>query len=119
MAAPATVLVVDDDADLRESVAAALSDAGYDVREAESGQRAIESVARAAPSVILLDLMMPDGNGWEVLERLRARVPGAHIPVIVMSAYASAAPAGARSLLRKPIHRDELLSAVESYLRAA
>ena len=119
MAAPATVLVVDDDSDLRTTIASTLSGAGYDVSEAASGRRAIESVAHEAPSVILLDLMMPDGNGWEVLERLRTRKLAGRSPVIVMSAYASAAPAGARAVLRKPIRQEELLSTIGAYLRAA
>ena len=114
-----SVLVVDDDADLRATLAATLDEAGYEVRQADAGRVAIEELRRAPPDLLLLDLMMPGGNGWDVLEAIRgdARLRG--VPVVVVSAYASSAPEGTRALVRKPMSRLELLVAVASHVREA
>jgi CheY-like chemotaxis protein len=118
MVAPCTILVIDDDLDLRVSLAAVLEESGYRVEHAPSGARAMDSITLAPPDLILLDLMMPDGNGWDVLDMLRKTASASHVPVIVISAYASSIPTGARSLLKKPIGRDELLAAVSVELPA-
>ncbi|HVY48459.1 MAG TPA: response regulator [Minicystis sp.] len=112
-----SVLVVDDDADLRQTLVATLDEAGYDVREAGAGRAAIDELRRAPPDLVLLDLMMPGGNGWDVLEAIRGDAKLRAVPVVVVSAYASSAPEGARALVRKPMGRMELLVAVASHVR--
>src|SRR5207248_4785890 len=72
----ALVLVVDDDPDVRDSVTDALQAEGYDVTQAEDGERALEQIARRPPDVILLDLRMPRWSGRDFLEAL------AHVPVM-------------------------------------
>ncbi|HVY45316.1 MAG TPA: response regulator [Minicystis sp.] len=112
-----SILVVDDDGDLRSSISTVLAEAGYAIDEAPNGADALTRVAAAAPDLILLDLMMPEGSGWEVLERLRR--DASRVPVIVISAYASSLPTGARALLRKPIHRDDLLASVREHITSS
>jgi CheY-like chemotaxis protein len=112
---PRSVLLVEDDGDLRSSLASILTEAGHVVRNVENGNAAIQELDRALPDVILLDLMMPSGNGWEVLERLRTTPALRDVPVVVVSAYASAPPTGTLALLHKPVGRDALLSAVATY----
>jgi len=83
--APA-VLVVDDDDDVRETLRACLEEEGFIVRTARNGLEALAQLGDGSPpGLILLDLMMPEMNGWEVLERLRSDQERAAIPVAVMS----------------------------------
>jgi CheY-like chemotaxis protein len=82
--ARAKVLVVDDDPDIRLTLRQVLRDEGFTVLEAKNGLEALESVAEDNPDVVLLDLMMPLVNGWDVLKTLRnARKD---LPVIILSA---------------------------------
>jgi two-component system sensor histidine kinase ChiS len=80
------VLIVDDDADAREILKTIITSLGLTVQTAENGREAIEIVAQANPALIMLDLMMPEMNGFEVLFHLRAQPHTRHIPVIVISA---------------------------------
>ncbi len=113
------VLIVDDDRDLCSSISTTLSEAGYQVAQATNGRDASEMIVATPPDLVLLDLMMPDGNGWDVLAKIRASGREREIPVVVISAYASAVPTGARALLRKPVTREDLLGAVAGHaLRA-
>ncbi len=114
-AVPRSVLLVEDDSDLRTSLSAILTEAGHQVRQAENGTEAIRELEQGLPDVILLDLMMPSGNGWEVLERLRTSPELRELPVVVVSAYASAPPSGTRALLHKPVKREALLDAVATH----
>jgi CheY-like chemotaxis protein len=70
-----------------------------------------------APCLILLDLMMPVMNGWDLLDALRRRADLSRIPVIVTSAAPDANTARARALLRKPYDLDKLLATVQRYCR--
>src|ERR1700723_2629275 len=79
-----TVLVVDDDPDIRLTLRQILREEGFRVREARDGLEALERIADEEPDLVLLDLMMPGINGWEVLATLRhARKD---LPVVVLSA---------------------------------
>jgi CheY-like chemotaxis protein len=109
------VLIVDDDRDLCSSISSTLSEAGYQVSQAANGREAKEMIVTGSPDLVLLDLMMPNGNGWDVLANLRETGRGREIPVVVISAYASAVPNGARALLRKPVTREDLLGAVAGH----
>ena len=121
MAPAPYILVVDDDADIRESFQELLEDSGYVVRTAVDGEDAISMLVaqRDHPALILLDLMMPRKNGFQVLEMLRGSVLLVDVPVVVVSANMSATPAGAVAWLRKPLSADLLLAAVGKHMRAA
>jgi CheY-like chemotaxis protein len=114
----ATVMVVEDDHDIRDSLAVALTDAGYDVIDAQNGKVALDRLASARPSVILLDLMMPVLNGLEFLVEFRKNPSWARIPVIVASANRGydASDLGTFAVLRKPLDLDDLLDSVSSAL---
>jgi two-component system, chemotaxis family, chemotaxis protein CheY len=115
----ATVLVAEDDHEIREAVEVLLTEVGYRVLTAADGQKAVELLRKLAgtsefPTVLLLDLMMPVMNGWEVLSELRAH-PELALPVVIVSAFADQAPHdGVRAVLRKPVQVSQLLGALEA-----
>lgn len=80
------VLVVEDDAELRELERRALEKAGMQVVTAENGRVALERIGEGVPRIILLDLMMPEMDGFEFLDALREKVEWRSIPVIVVTA---------------------------------
>ena len=82
-----SILVVDDDADSREVVAKFLTKAGYAVRSAPNGRAALMSLLTIEPDVIILDLLMPEMSGIELLEVMRSYLRLAMMPVIVVTAY--------------------------------
>ena len=112
-----TVLVVDDDTSILDTVTAILSGEGYDVVSAATGQEALDAVARSRPLLILLDMRMPVMDGWAVARALRAQ--GSSIPIVVMTAAESAKrwadEVGAEGYLAKPFGLDELLTIVERF----
>jgi CheY-like chemotaxis protein len=81
-----SVLVVDDDADSRRILSNAVRAEGFAVHEAENGKVALEHVLERRPSLIFLDLLMPEMDGFEFIARLRALSQGAGIPVVVLTA---------------------------------
>jgi CheY-like chemotaxis protein len=83
---PRPVLVVEDDAATREVVRRALERDGWIVSEAENGRRGLESLARTAPDLVVLDLMMPEMDGFEFVSELRKTETGRRIPVVVVTA---------------------------------
>ncbi len=107
------VLIVEDDADIRECMADVLSTAGYAVRTAANGLEGINVLRDGyRPCVVLLDLMMPVMNGQEFLVRVRERSEPeiAEIPVVVVTAAGQNVSApGANALVRKPFEIDALL----------
>jgi len=104
------VLVVDDDAAIREVTAEVLRDVGYDVICAVNGEQALRELrGERRPNLVLLDLMMPVMSGWELLELLQSNDDLSRIPVVVVSAMS--AP-GVREHLSKPIDLDLLLATV-------
>ena len=111
------VLIVDDDPDIRDAVGECLRYEGYDVHSASDGRDALNRLEFGLkPNVILLDLMMPVLNGFDVLEALQSRPDWKKIPVVVVSAnrgYEADDLAGAVSILRKPVNVDRLLEAVQ------
>lgn len=112
-----TVLVVDDDTSILDTVSAILSGEGYDVMSAASGEEALEAVARKHPLLILLDMRMPVMDGWAVARALRGQ--GISVPIVVMTAAESAKrwadEVGAEGYLAKPFGLDELLATVERF----
>jgi hypothetical protein len=85
-AAPGYVLVVEDDRATREMLRRTLERAGWHVVEADNGRAALQQVARTPPALILLDLMLPELDGFEVVHELHASETGRMIPVVVVTA---------------------------------
>jgi CheY-like chemotaxis protein len=104
-----TVLVVDDDQDIRESLQMLLEDEGYRVRTAADGAEALATMAAEAPCFVILDLMMPVMDGWEVAGHMREMERLASIPVCVVTATPEWAPADSTVVMRKPIDVSRLL----------
>ena len=111
------ILVVDDDHDIRESLAEVLGELGYDVAIAGNGREALDELGRAPTAAVLLDLMMPVMDGWQFRDAQRRTPALAAVPVIVISAdgnvATSAASLQARAFLRKPIHINDLLALLD------
>jgi CheY-like chemotaxis protein len=123
MSTSPTVLLVDDDLDLREAAAEALEDAGYHVVRADDGRRAMDEMTRGGlrPNLILLDMMMPNLDGWG-FRAAQKQVPDiAEIPVVALTAYSltedERTQLDAAAILRKPVALEELMRAVEGVAR--
>jgi PAS domain S-box-containing protein len=86
LSGPAHVLVIDDDSEARQLVRHAAEREGWAVREADSGFSGLQSIREAPPGVVVLDLMMPEMDGFEVLETIRASESTRNLPVIVLTA---------------------------------
>ncbi len=104
----ALVMVVDDDDEARELLAQILQDEGYEVVQAENGQRAVELALRVSPRLILLDLNMPVMDGWEFLRWL-GRQSGIKSTVIVITAQIPGVIPDASAVVRKPLDVPYLL----------
>ncbi|MGW4636979.1 SpoIIE family protein phosphatase [Sphaerisporangium sp. NPDC004334] len=121
---PATVLVVDDTQTKRYILASWLRRAGHQVHEAAGGQEALEMVAELRPELVVLDVRLPDIDGFEVCERIKADPATASIPVIQISGKA-VTPAdrteglerGADVYLSEPVEPQEFTATVEATLR--
>jgi two-component system response regulator MprA len=115
------VMVVDDDEDILETYAAFLESLGYQALTAQNGKIALEQLRSGArPSLILLDLMMPEMNGWTFRAELLARPELASIPVVVFSgdyrALAEAPPAAVEAVFQKPVNLDALVRTLSKHL---
>lgn len=112
------VLVVDDDQGILSTVRDALVGEGYEVDTAASGEDALRLVERRRPDLIMLDVNMPEVDGWHVLARLRAAA-GQQTPVVVMTAgfeaQDQALASGAQGYLGKPFELDDLFAAVGAH----
>lgn len=117
------VLVVDDDISIQGFLAEALADEGYDVRTAANGREALATLRAWRPSVILLDLMMPDMDGWVFRAEQRAMPAVADVPVIVLSATrdltAKARDLEPAQIFAKPFDLDALLETIDAFAGAA
>jgi CheY-like chemotaxis protein len=111
----ACVLVVDDDDALRDVVAEAIADAGYTVAQAENGREALAKMREFTPCIVLLDLMMPVMDGWEVVAEMDADPLLSSVPVCIVSAQSGIAPPRNICILKKPATLSGILSAVEAH----
>ena len=121
-AKPDTILVVDDSPDNVLLVQSILEEEGYHIEVAEEGESAIEKVLATPPQLILLDVMMPGMDGFEVTERIRQKEDLPFIPILLITAYdqpsvAKGLDSGADDFIRKPVELEELLARVRSLLR--
>lgn len=120
---PHHILVVDDvEANLR-LLSRILAGAGYEVTTASGGREALDKTASQAFDIILLDVMMPDMDGFEVCERLRAQETTRHLPIVMVTALQEveyrvrALDLGADDFLSKPLEKTEVLARVKSLIR--
>lgn len=119
---PLTILSVDDERDVTELVAFHLSRAGYDVITAASGREALDAVQRRRPDLIVLDLMLPDIDGFGICEILRRQPVTARIPIVILTAWATndarhfGLELGALDYLTKPFSPKELVQRVTRLL---
>jgi excisionase family DNA binding protein len=120
--AAADVLVVDDDASLREFIRVHLEAEGYTVREAGSASEGLAALDEEPPDLILLDVLMPKMDGWEMLRRVQERHGVDAIQVIMYSGELEQAQKveerGAHAFIGKPFDAGKLLAATKQLLRA-
>jgi len=117
----ACILVVDDDDSIRRMIRVTLRRDGYDVCEASNGREALESMRAGRGDLVVLDLMMPEVSGWDVLETRAADAELRRIPVIVASAnrgpeIGRAVAGGICAFLPKPFELQTLCSLVATCL---
>lgn len=113
------VLVVDDDPDIRESLCTLLEGEGYTTITAENGAEAVAQMHAHQPCFVILDLMMPVMDGWEVRTRMQEEQSLASIPVCVVTATPEWAPLDSVCVLTKPVDIAELLRVIDSKLKGA
>jgi DNA-binding response OmpR family regulator len=114
------ILIVDDEADILHFLELVLRERGYEVTTAASGREAIELARKVRPDLMLLDIMMPQMDGWEVLKLLRVDELTAQIPVAMVSARTDpkdrvqGLQEGAVDYICKPFSLDDLIAKVEA-----
>ena len=113
------ILIVEDDAAIRTTLAEFLESEGYAVEQAEDGRRALEKLdaMHPPPALVLLDMMMPEMTGAQVLDILHARAAVPELPVVVVSAalVTTRQMRGARAVLQKPMTLGALMRVVQAF----
>lgn len=121
----ARILIADDDADIRQLVIYALADEGHEVSAAKNGQEALDHVVQAPPDLMLLDIMMPEMDGYDVLRSLDEKGIRGVTKILVLTAKGSERDwklgydLGADRYMTKPFDPDELLRTVDDMLTAS
>jgi len=116
------ILVVDDEIESLKLIGLMLQRRGYEIIAARSGTQALEKVKTGDPDLVILDIMMPDMDGYEVCRHIRADPATADLPIIMFTAKSMVSDkvagfqAGADDYLTKPVHPDELASRIEAIL---
>lgn len=122
MAGCRTILLVEDDPDVRDSLQDILEDEGFDVVPASNGKQAIDFLTLNEPAradLVILDLLMPMVSGWEVLRHMTVEPRLAGVPVIVLSAVATPRPPRAQGFVRKPFSLETFVGEVRGVLDRA
>ena len=125
MAVKRTILVVEDEKDIRELVRFHLAQEGYTVREAESGEKALQQVGVERPGLVILDIMLPGTDGLEICRRLRTSEATHTLPIIMLTAKATEVDRvlglelGADDYITKPFSPRELVARVRAVMRRA
>ena len=121
---PNRVVIVDDDKEVQEIVTFALSRSGFEVAVASNGQQLQDVLATNMPDLIILDVMMPGFDGYQIFDSLRKNAATQHVPVIIMTAHAEniyeriSLDLGAAVHITKPFHPLELVGRVQRLLQA-
>ena len=117
------ILCIEDETEMIDLIRLILSRRGYEVQGANGGKEGIELVRKEKPDLVLLDLMMPDMDGWEVYQQMKADEKTRDIPVIVVTAKAQSIDkvlglhiAKVDDYIAKPFSPQELLTSVEEVL---
>lgn len=111
-----TVLLVEDEEELREMMREALERDGYDVVTASDGRAALDAIPGIKKlCLVLLDLLMPGMNGWDFFDAFKARPELAGVPVIIHSSAPNRAPEGVTRVLRKPLKLEQLLAVAHEF----
>jgi CheY-like chemotaxis protein len=119
------ILLVEDDATMQKMALKILRSRGFRVELAPNGREAVAMAARLKPGVILMDLSLPEMNGWEATRALKANPALASIPVVAITAHAmvgdsdAAIAAGCAECLTKPYEIDQLVGVAERYVGPA
>jgi DNA-binding response OmpR family regulator len=119
------ILVVDDDPSVRRLVSVQLGLAGHEVHVAENGPAALLLIGESAPDLVVLDVMMPDLSGWQVLRALRAQSRFEFLPVLMLTAAVQPSDIqmsydlGASAVIGKPYDGERLSAMVEALLTQA
>ncbi len=125
MSEPRTILVVDDDPEIRDLTAAVLNGAGYAALTCSGGRDALRRLDAGRVDLVLLDINMPEMDGWETLRLLRADEALAGLPVVMFSVKGEISDKvhslqeGATAYITKPFVVDELIARIERVLAAA
>lgn len=115
------VLVVDDEPNIRDLLSASLKFAGYDVQTAINGKQAVEAAVNWQPEIIVLDVMLPDMNGFSITKKLRSM--DIHTPVLFLTARdetqdkITGLTVGGDDYVTKPFSLDEILARLQAILR--
>ena len=121
--AGATILVVDDEANIVELARMYLEQEGFRVRSADNGAKALDMIARQPPALMVLDLMLPEVDGWEVCRRVRAGKAAPALPILMLTARDDdvdkivGLELGADDYVTKPFNPRELVARVKAILR--
>ena len=117
------ILIIEDDKDIRELMEYNLSRDGFEPSGVESGEEGLEAVSREAPDLIVLDLMLPGIDGFEVCRQLKGNEKTAHLPIVIVSAKGEEADIvtglelGADDYITKPFSPKVLVARVRAVLR--
>ncbi|MCR6628761.1 MAG: response regulator [Magnetospirillum sp.] len=120
----ASVLVVDDEPNIVLSLEFLLRQVGYDVRVARDGEQALDSIAQAKPGLVLLDVMMPKRDGYDVCRTIRANPDWADVRIIMLTAKGrdvereKGLALGADEYITKPFSTRDVVEKVRSFLGA-
>lgn len=118
-----TILIIEDNPEIRENITEILELASFNVVSAENGKEGILAAGKMFPDIILCDIMMPEVNGYEVLKGLKQNPFTAHIPFVYVTASAEksevklAMDMGADGYVRKPFDTKELIDTIEKCLK--
>ena len=122
---PARILIVDDDPDMVELLRFALTEAGYSTCTAATGTEALAEAQRSSPDLVVLDLLLPEMNGFNVCENLRRNPATASVPIIMITVLPGQFPrlvgaeAGVNAYVSKPFPMQELVACVAGLLRGS
>ena len=114
------ILITEDSSFQRRNIRAMLNNAGYETEEAENGKKALLKLERDIPDGILVDLLMPEMNGFDLLSVLREKYPD--IPTIVVTSdiqettYQQCLDLGAKAIINKPVNKEKLIASLKQLI---